>query len=68
MTDSPVWLGIDPGLAIIGWAILEERENALGPNLNTILALPLVEKKLLLLAIGFNSLPRGNLKKRLRRV
>ena len=24
MTDSPVRLGIDPGLAIIGWAILEE--------------------------------------------
>ncbi len=24
MTDSPVWLGIDPGLAIIGWAILKE--------------------------------------------
>ena len=24
MTDSPIWLGIDPGLAIIGWAILEE--------------------------------------------
>ena len=24
MTSSPVWLGIDPGLAIIGWAILKE--------------------------------------------
>lgn len=24
MTNNPTWLGIDPGLAIIGWAILEE--------------------------------------------
>ncbi len=24
MTKNPIWLGIDPGLAIVGWAILEE--------------------------------------------
>ncbi|MGF1488673.1 MAG: crossover junction endodeoxyribonuclease RuvC [Prochloraceae cyanobacterium] len=24
MRKNPIWLGIDPGLAIIGWAILEE--------------------------------------------
>ena len=24
MAKNPIWLGIDPGLAIIGWAILEE--------------------------------------------
>lgn len=21
---NPIWLGVDPGLAIVGWAILEE--------------------------------------------
>ena len=26
MTKNPTWLGIDPGLAIVGWAILEEIE------------------------------------------
>ena len=24
MVKNPIWLGIDPGLAIVGWAILEE--------------------------------------------
>ncbi len=27
MVKTPIWLGIDPGLAIIGWAILEELQT-----------------------------------------
>ena len=26
--SEPIWLGIDPGLAILGWAILQEKKSA----------------------------------------